>query len=168
MLPGGHKSAEPANAGREGPSDPENGPASQSAMERETEPMAEAPSGGSPPMRKWVGQSKDLWSADARLMGGRQGRRESPPSASGKACKARTPESTRGRVGSCSGRGRMGGTWEPARVSVPKARTTEATGDRASWGRSPRSSPGTGKPSTWRRRAVDAICRQEMDICPAR
>ena len=43
VLPGGRKSAEPANAGREGTSDPNNGPASESAMERETEPMAEAP-----------------------------------------------------------------------------------------------------------------------------
>ena len=42
-LPGGRTSAEPANAGREGTSDPNNGPASESAMERETEPMAEAP-----------------------------------------------------------------------------------------------------------------------------
>ena len=43
-LPGGHKSAEPVKAGREGTSDPKIGPASQSAMERETEPMVEAPS----------------------------------------------------------------------------------------------------------------------------
>ena len=104
-LPGGRKSAEPANAGREGTSDPQHGPASESAMERETEPMAEAPSGGSSPTRKWVRQSKDLWSADARLMGARQGHRGNPRSAAGKACKARRPESTRGRVGSYSGRG---------------------------------------------------------------
>lgn len=63
VLPGGRKSAEPVKAGREGTSDPKSGPASQSAMERETEPMAEAPSGGISPTRKWVGQSKDLWSA---------------------------------------------------------------------------------------------------------
>jgi len=44
--------------------------------------------------------SKDLWSADAQLMGARQGRRGNPRSAAGKACKARRPESTRGRVGS--------------------------------------------------------------------
>jgi len=75
VLPGGHKSAEPAKAGREGTSDPENGPASESAKERETEPMAEAPSEGAPPTRKWVGWSKDLWSAGARVMGVRQGRR---------------------------------------------------------------------------------------------
>ena len=99
-LPGGRKSAEPANAGREGTSDPQHGPASESAMERETEPMAEAPSEVSSPTRKWVGQSKDLWSADARLMGARQEHRGDPRSAAGKACKARRPESTRGKVGS--------------------------------------------------------------------
>jgi|SRR5271165_4899973 len=104
-LPGGRKSAEPVKAGREGTSDPNNGPASKSAMERETEPMAEASSEGSSPTRKWVWQSQDLWSAGARLMGARQGLRGDPKSASGKACKARRPESTRGRVGSYSGRG---------------------------------------------------------------
>lgn len=76
MLPEGRKSAEPAKAGREGTSDPETGPASESAMERETEPMAEAPLRGPSPTRKWVRQSQDLWSADARLMGARQGLRE--------------------------------------------------------------------------------------------
>jgi hypothetical protein len=45
-------------------------------MERETEPMAEAPSEGSSPTRKWVRQSQDLWSADVQSMGARQGRRE--------------------------------------------------------------------------------------------
>ena len=99
-LPERRKSAEPVKAGREGTSDPKNGPASESAMERETEPMAEAPSQGTSPTRKWVRQSQDLWSADAQLMGARQGHRGNPRSAAGKACKARKPESTRGRVGS--------------------------------------------------------------------
>ena len=57
-LPGGHKSAEPVKAGREGTSDPKNGPASESATERETEPMAEAPSEGTSPTRKWVRRRK--------------------------------------------------------------------------------------------------------------
>lgn len=104
-LPGRRKSAEPVKAGREGTSDPDNGPASESAMERETEPMAEASSGGSSPTRRWVRQSQDLWRADAQLMGARQGFRGQPKSAAGKACKARRSESTRGRVGSYSGRG---------------------------------------------------------------
>ena len=88
-LPGGRKSAEPVKAGREGTSDPKSGPASESATERETEPMAEAPLGGVSPTRKRVSESKDLWSADAQLMGARQGRRGDSTSATGKVCKAR-------------------------------------------------------------------------------
>ena len=76
VLAAGRKSAEPIKARREGTSDPESGPASESAMERETEPMAEAPLGGASPTRKWVSESKDLWSADAQLMDARQGCRE--------------------------------------------------------------------------------------------
>jgi len=105
VLPARRKSAEPVKAGREGTSGPENGPASQSAMERETEPMDEAPSEAISPTRKWVRQSKDLWSAGAQLKGVRQGHRRKPVSAARKACKARQPESTRGRVGSLSGQG---------------------------------------------------------------
>jgi hypothetical protein len=105
VLPEGRKSAELVKAGREGTSGPNNGPASKSAMERETEPMAEAPSEGTSPTRKWVRQPQGLWSADAQLTGARQGHRGNPGSAAGKACKARRPESTRGRVGSYSGQG---------------------------------------------------------------
>jgi hypothetical protein len=167
-LPGGRKSAEPAKAGCEGTSDPKTGPASKSAMERETEPMAEAPSEGSSPTRKWVRQSQDLWSADAQLMGARQGRRGNPKSASGKACKARRPDSTRGRVGSYSGRRATVELGNPPALPPLWGRLAEATGDHARRGRSPRSSPRAGKPSTWRRRAVDAACKQERDACPTR
>ena len=44
----------------------------------------------------------------------------------------------------------------------------EATGDREDEGRSPRSSPRAGKPSTWRRGTVGTACKQEVDACPAR
>lgn len=107
VLPEGHKSAEPAKAGREGTSDPDSGPASESATERETEPMVEAPSWVSSPTRKWVGQSRDLWSAAVRLTGVWQGRWLRPASVSGKACKVRIPDSTRGRVGSFRGQGQL-------------------------------------------------------------
>ena len=133
MLPGRRKSAEPAKAGREGTSDPKNGPASEFAKERETEPMDEAPSEGSSPTRKWVGQSKDLWSAGVRLASARQGRRDHSPSAAGKACKARRSDSTWGRGGSYSGQR----AWEPARVADPAGsvgrsdrRTREAGAER--------------------------------------
>jgi hypothetical protein len=46
-------------------------------------------------------------------------------------------------------------------------RMAEATSDRDGRGRSLRSSPRTGKPSTWRREAVDTACKQEADQCPA-
>ena len=39
--------------------------------------------------------------------------------------------------------------------------------DHQSKGRSLRSSPGTGKPSTRRREAVDITSRQEVGLCPA-
>jgi hypothetical protein len=111
-------------AGREGTSDPKNGPASGSAMERETEPMAEASSEGSSPTRKWVRQSKDLWSADTQLMGARQGHRGNPRSAAGKACKARKPES----IGSYSGRGATVELGNPP--AFPPLRGTDGRSDR--------------------------------------
>jgi hypothetical protein len=80
------------------------------------------------PTRKWVGQSQDLWSADARLMGVCQGFRECPRSASGKACKARKPESTRGRVGSYSGRGVTVELRNPH--ALPPPRGADGRGDR--------------------------------------
>lgn len=43
VLPVSHKSAEPVEVGRAGTSDPVSGPASELAMARETEPMADAP-----------------------------------------------------------------------------------------------------------------------------
>jgi hypothetical protein len=104
-LPEGRKSAEPAKARREGTSDPNNGPANESAVERETEPTTEVPSRSTLPTRRWVRQLQDLWSADTQLMGACQGFRGHPRSAAGKACKARPPDSTRDRVGSYSGRG---------------------------------------------------------------
>ena len=73
VLPAGHKSAEPVKAGRPGTSDPDYGPASVSVMERETEPMADAPLRGTSPMRKWARRSQDLWSAGAHSRGGNRG-----------------------------------------------------------------------------------------------
>ena len=51
---------------------------------------------------------------------------------------------------------------EPENLIVaPLLGVTKATGDRRNEGRSLRSSPRTGKPSTWRREAVGTACRQE-------
>ncbi len=46
------------------------------------------------------------------------------------------------------------------RVASRRARMIEATDERAGRGRSLRSSPRTGKPSTWRREAVDTASKQ--------
>ena len=168
VLPEGHKSAEPAKAGREGTSDPENGPASESAKERETEPMAEAPSSGTSPTRKWVRQSKDLWSADTRLMGARQGRRENRGQQPGKPARpgCRNPHGV--KLAPKADEERRWNLGTRPRCRLLRGRMAEATGDRAKRRRSLRSSPRTGKPSTWRRRAVDTPCKQEMDFCPTR
>ena len=46
-------------------------------------------------------------------------------------------------------------------TAAPLRGVAKATGDRRNEGRSLRSSPRTGKPSTWRREAVGTACRQE-------
>jgi retron-type reverse transcriptase len=51
----------------------------------------------------------------------------------------------------------------PPALPLPRERMAEATGERAKRGRSLRSSPRAGKPSTWRRQAVDTLCKQGMD-----
>lgn len=93
-------------------------------------------------------------------------------SARGLNCDGRASESIRGRVGSWSGRRKVNGTWELFRGlcarRVVGIETVKATDERHGRGRSLRSSPRTGKPSTWRRETVDTACRQEVDKCPTR
>jgi len=57
-----------------------------------------------------------------------------------------------------TGKGKLS---EPKNLVVAPLRATEATSDRSSEGRSLRSSPRAGKPSTWRRVAVDTASTQE-------
>ena len=88
-------------------------------------------------------------------------------SACGLVCDGHAPESIRGRVGSCSGRRNINETWELfcdffARRATER-KMAKATGERRRRGRSLRSSLRTGKPSTWRREAVDTDCQQEVD-----
>ncbi len=52
-------------------------------------------------------------------------------------------------------------------VRLPPRRMVKTADDRRNKGRSLRSSLGTGKPSTWRRRAVDTESQQEVGACPA-
>jgi len=46
-------------------------------------------------------------------------------------------------------------------IATPLVRVARATGDRRNEGRGLRSGPRTGKPSTWRREAVDTASKQE-------
>lgn len=117
------------------------------------------PAGQSPVTRcltnSEAGEPQDLWNADAQLMGARQGRRGDSTSAIGKACKDRQPDSM-GVVSAPKADKEQRWTWEPARVPLPSG--TDGRSDRRTRAASgsPHSSPRTGKPSAWRRRAVDA------------
>jgi hypothetical protein len=174
VLPRSHKSAEPIKAGRAGTSDPARGPASEPAMARETEPMADA--------------SLHL---DTRQLGsGRVSRRCEP-----RICGAlvRAMDTRTGGVRRAAHQPRYGlaryrdpiphgvksaptagqrSVTEPKNLVVASEivgpRMAEATSERDDEGRSLRSSPRTGKPSTWRRGAVDTASRQEVGLCPTR
>jgi hypothetical protein len=173
VLPMSHKSAEPIKVGRTGTSDPVLGPASEPAMARETEPMADAP------VTNWtrrLGSGRDDLRCEPEIggelvsaMGTRTG---------GARRAARQP-----RYGLAWYRGQIPHGVESApkagerSVAKPKnfviasgifgLRMAEATSERDDEGRSLRSSPRTGKPFTWRREAVDTVSRQEVDACPA-
>ena len=157
MLPARHKSAEPVKAGQEGTSDPSPGPASVSIMVRATEPMADAPSRVSPPIRKWARWSKDLWSAGSLLRGENRGCPDySEHQPSGKPARPEGQIPHGGRVAPTMDERALTEPENPAPASHHGGDgTIEATDDRENGGRSLRSSPNTGKPSTWRRKAVD-------------
>lgn len=174
VLPGSHKSAEPIKAGQTGTSDPVAGPASELAMARETEPMADAP--------------VDL--NTRRLGSGRVDLRCEPQvgGALVRAVDTRTEGARRAVRQSRYGLARYRGRIPHGVKSAPKAgersvtepenpaiasgaserRMAEATSDRDRRGRSLRSSPRAGKPFTWRRKAVGTASKQEVGSCPAR
>lgn len=174
VLPVRRKSAEPIKVGQTGTSDPVAGPVSEPAMARETEPMVEAPSNLS--LRQLGSGRIDLrrerqtggalvrgvnaWTGGVRRAA-RQPRHELA------VCLGPNPHG----VESVPKAGERSIT-EPKNPAiapgVSKRRVTEATRDRGDGGRSLRSSPRTGKPSTWRREAVDTGSRQEADQCPMR
>ena len=173
VLPGSHKSAEPIKAGRTGTSDPVAGPASEPAMARETKPMAHA---------SLLVHTRQLGSRrvglrcepricgvlvramDTRTEGARRAVRQ--PRYGLARYRGRNPHG----VKSAPKAGERSVT-EPKNLAVASGivglRMAEATSDRDGEGRSLRSSPRTGKPSTWRRGAVDTAGRQEVDLCPA-
>ena len=174
VLPVSHKSAEPIKDGRTGTSDPVAGPASEPAMARETEPMVDAPV---EPRTRQLGSGRvDLW-CEPRIGGvlvramrtwtggtrhaARQLRYEFAW------CRSQIPHG----VESAPKAGERS-VAEPKNLAVTsgdfRRRMAEATSDRCDKGRSLRSSPRAGKPSTWRRKAVDTASRQEVDVCPTR
>jgi len=174
VLPGSRKSAEPLKAGQTGTSDPVAGPASELAMARETEPMADA---SLPFNTRQLGSGRvDLWcepliggalvrSMDVRIEGAQLAARQ--PRHGLAWCRGRIPHGVKSapKAGERS-------VSEPKNLTITSGafgrRMAEATSDRDDEGRSLRSSPGTGKPSTWRREAVDTASRQEVDKCPTK
>lgn len=168
-----HKSAEPIKAGRTGTSDPVVGPASEPAKARETKPMADAPVDlntrqlGSGRVNLWckprIGgalvRGVNAWTEGAQR-DARQSRyvlawyRDRIPHGVESAPKAGKRFDT-----------------EPKNLVIAsddsERRMTEVTSDRDNKGRSLRSSPRAGKPSTWRREAVRTASKQEVDSCPA-
>ena len=174
VLPATHKSAEPIKAGRTGTSDPVVGPASELAMARETEPMADVPVNL---ITRQLGSGRvdlrckpQIGGALVRGMrawtGGAQ-RAARQPRYGLAWYRGQSPHGIQSapKVGERS----VTETKNPVITSgASERRMTEATSDRGDGGRSLRSSPRTGKPSTWRREAVDTASKQEADLCPMR
>lgn len=174
VLPGSRKSAEPIKAGQTGTSDPVAGPASKPAMARETEPMVDASSEtgtcqlgsgrvGTLHKRRAGGvlvRAVGTWTGGAQLAAHQ-------PRRAFALRRGRIPHG----VESAPKAGERS-VAEPKNLTLASGvharRMAEATSDRGGEGRSLRSSPGTGKPSTWRRKAVDTAGRQEVDPCPTR
>lgn len=174
MLPVRHKSAEPIKAGQTGTSDPVAGPASELAMARETEPMADAPVDLN--IRRLGSGRIDLWLTpqvggvlvrclDVRTGGVRRAARQQRYELA--VCRCPIPHG----VQSVPKAGERSSTELGNPAIAPGAstrRAAEATSDRGDGRRSLRSSPRTGKPFTWRREAVGTASRQEVDLCPMR
>jgi hypothetical protein len=154
VLPASRKSAEPVKAVWTGTSAPGTDSASKSAMERETEPMDDAPvEDRSLPTRKWAGRPKagGVLSrlGEQRLGGERETVRQPASEPAGHA-----GQNPHGVESAPVADERL--PTEPENLATVSARTgypgvpmIEATDDPHGEGRSLRSSPRTGKPSTW-------------------
>ncbi len=185
VLPASHKSAEPVEAGRAGTSAPVSGPACESAKERETEPMADAPvehvtrrrGSGRVGRRRRRGCSPSSfggrWSADPYWTYAERGYAGIRVPAFERACGARGRNS-HGVKSAPKADERSLTEPENLTLTSPSPRAIlvtemiEATDDREDGGRSPRSSPRAGKPPTWQRGTVGMACKQEVDTCPTR
>ena len=172
MPAGGHKSAEPLKVGRLETSTLPC-PASETAMESDRTDVGSLG-------RKRIATKSEVGCIGRKASGApvsasiseNRAAPQEGAAARGRNCDGLAPDFTRGRVGSWSSQRNVNGTGNSfARLSARLAvalETVEATDERARGGRSLRSSPRTGKPSTWRRQTVDTACRQEMDTCPTR
>lgn len=168
MLSANHKSAELDKAGHRETSATRGGPVSELDMGRATEPMVEAP----------------VEHGRRQCRSGRRGREAGGAleglgdSQAGVAFLRRQWTTAPAVVVDPNPHGVKSVPKAGERTETkPKNRSTaspslkvmiEATDDRDGMGRSPRSSPRTGKPSTWRRGTVDTASKQEVDTCPAR
>lgn len=173
VLSASHKSAEPIKAGRTGTSDPVAGPASEPVMARETEPMVDAPVDLN---ARQLGSGRVELRCELRIGGVLVRAMDTRTEGAQRAVRQSRCEFARYRdliphgVESAPKAGKRVDT-EPKNLviisGISECRMAEATSDRDDEGRSLRSSPRTGKPSTWRRKAVDTAGRQEADLCPA-
>ena len=169
VLPMSHKSAEPIKVGRTGTSDPVLGPASEPAMARETEPMADAPVDLN---TRQLGSGRDDLRCESKIGGVLVRGMDARTGGAQRA--ARQPRYRLARyrgqiphgVESAPKAGKRS-DMEPKNLvitsGVSQHQMAEATSDRDNEGRSLRSSPRTGTPSTWRRKAVSTVSRQEAD-----
>ena len=163
VPPVSHKSAEPVKVGRSGTS-AQAGPASMPVRGRVIEPMLEAPlqhgirqTGGGRIGRKAGGAP--IPAGMTGIRGTRHHVRQ--PAAQLAVAAGRNPHGVKSvpKVGE----GTSGELGNLAVLSPAGWRETiEATDDRRGRGRSLRSSPRTGKPSTWRRGTVSEASRQEV------
>jgi hypothetical protein len=156
-------SADPVNVGESATSGALIRPASEPVMDSKREPTSDASveytrrrpgSGRRGPM--------DRWSADPFFYYGDRGPQGQPVDEAVMSA-GRSPHGVESDPK--TGQGKLS---EPGNPAVASVRMTEATGDRGGRGRSLRSSPRTGKPSTWRRQAVGAVSKQEVDRCLVR
>ena len=173
VLPVSHKSAEPVKAEWWGTSALVTDSASESAKERENRTDGRSPGRRwTPPTRKWAGRPQGRWSAKPlwKMAVGDGRETERQPASETVGLGGRIPH----EVESAPTADKRPRT-EPENLAVApthpgirRARMIEATDERGGRGRSLHSSPRTGKPSTWRREAVDTACRQGVAQWPTR
>jgi len=162
VLSASHKSAELDKAGHRETSATRGGPVSKLAKGRETEPMLEAPVEHGCRRRRSGRHGRKTGGArngfgDSRFRGAAMHQ----PMAAPAVANGRIPHGVKSVPKASEWSATKPRNRAVASSSVK--RMIEATDDRGGAGRNPRSSPGAGKPLTWRRRIVGTASRQEVD-----